>query len=108
MINLGYAIRYPASQKSNSTSHPDYFARTWTKADHLETYSSHPHVRTYVRPTHRITHHYQWYTEVEQQQYVQQRLSTLIHAIASVREGIFPFFNIWHILLNFVLFCFNM
>ena len=94
MINLGYAIRYPASQKSNSTSHPDYFARTWTKADHLETYSSHPHVRTYVRPTHRITHHYQWYTEVEQQ-YVQQRLSTLIHAIASVREGIFQFFNIY-------------
>ena len=95
IINLGHVIRYPAGHRSNSTSHPDYFARTWTNADHLETDSSHPHVRTYIRPTHRITHHYQRYTEVEQQRYVQQRLSTLIHEIASVREGIFQFFNIY-------------
>ena len=106
IINIGHVIRYPASQRSNSTSHPDYFARTWTNADHLLTDSSHPQVRTYIRPTHRITH-YQWYTEVDQQQYVQQRLSTLIHAIARVREGIFQFFNIWYFSLIFVLFCFN-
>ena len=90
IINLGHVIRYPAGHRSNSTSHPDYFARTWTNADHLETDSSHPHVRTYIRPTHRITHHYQRYTEVEQQRYVQQRLSTLIHAIVFAK-GFFHF-----------------
>ena len=88
-LNIGHVIRYPAGQRSNSTSHPDYFARTWTNADHLETDSSHPHVRTYIRPTHRITH-YQRYTEVEQQRYVQQRLSTLIHATVFAK-GFFHF-----------------
>ena len=66
--------------KEAGSSHPDYFARVWTIAYHLETTSAHPHARTHNRPTHPITHHDQRYTAAEQQQQdVQQGLRTLIH-----------------------------